>query len=56
MNQAPTEEKPNAYIRKIKTVQFIDIFKQVGLINQAPTEEDSKSTEQSIIYKTQRWA
>ncbi len=39
INQAPTEEKPNAYIRKIKTAQFIDIFKQVGLINQAPTEE-----------------
>jgi hypothetical protein len=26
-------------VRKIKTVQFIDIFKKVGLMNQAPTEE-----------------
>ena len=39
INQTPTQEKPNVYIRKIKTVQFIDIFKKVGLINQAPTEE-----------------
>jgi hypothetical protein len=38
MNQAPTEEKPNAYIRKIKTAQFIFIIEKVGLINQAPTE------------------
>ena len=29
MNQTPT--------RKTKTIQFIDIFKKVGLINQAPT-------------------
>ena len=39
MNQAPTEEKPNAYLRKIKTVQFIYIIEKVGLMNQAPTEE-----------------
>ena len=37
INQAPTQDKPNAYIRKIRTVQFIYIFKKVGLINQAPT-------------------
>jgi hypothetical protein len=37
MNQAPTEEKQNAYIRKIKTVQFIYIIEKVGLMNQAPT-------------------
>ncbi len=42
MNQAPTEEKPNADIIKIKTVQFIYIIKKVGLMNQAPTEEESK--------------
>ncbi len=66
INQTPTQEKPNAYIREIRTVQFIDIFKKVGLINQtptkykealvnqAPTEEESKSIEQSSIYKTQR--
>jgi hypothetical protein len=32
----PLQEK-NPYIGKIKTVQFIYIFKKVGLINQAPT-------------------
>ncbi len=37
INQIPTQEKPNAYIRKIKTVQFIYIIEKVGLINQAPT-------------------
>jgi len=37
MNQAPTQEKPNAYIIKIKTAQFIYIVEKVGLINQAPT-------------------
>ena len=37
MNQAPTQEKPNAYIRKIKTAQFIYIIEKVGLMNQAPT-------------------
>ncbi len=37
MNQAPTQEKPNAYIRKIKTAQFIYIIEKVGLINQTPT-------------------
>jgi hypothetical protein len=41
MNQAPTEEKSNAYIRKIKTVQFIYIFKKVGLMNQTPTKKIS---------------
>jgi len=45
MNQAPTEEESKSteesdpYIGRIKTVQFIDIFKKVGLMNQAPTEE-----------------
>jgi hypothetical protein len=38
MNQALTQEKPNAYIRKIKIAQFIFIIEKVGLINQAPTE------------------
>ncbi len=41
INQVPTQEKPNAYIRKIKTVQFIYIFKKAGLINQTPTEESN---------------
>ena len=41
MNQAPTEDKSNPYIRKIKSVQFIYIFKKVGLMNQAPTQEKS---------------
>jgi hypothetical protein len=41
INQVPTQEKPNAYIRKIKTVQFIYIFKKAGLMNQAPTEESN---------------
>ncbi len=39
MNQAPTEEKPNVYIKKIKTAQLIYIIEKVGLMNQAPTEE-----------------
>ncbi len=39
MNQAPAEEKPNEYIRKIKTVQLIYIIEKVGLINQAPTKK-----------------
>jgi hypothetical protein len=43
INQTPIQEKPNTYIRKIKTVQFIYIIEKVGLINQAPTEEESKS-------------
>ncbi len=38
MNQAPTQEKPNAYLRKTKTAQFIYIIEKVGLMNQAPTE------------------
>ena len=38
INQTPIQEKPNAYIRKIKTVQFIYIIEKVGLMNQAPTE------------------
>ena len=37
MNQAPTQEKPNAYIRKIKTAQLIYIIEKVGLMNQTPT-------------------
>ncbi len=41
MNLAPTQKKPNAYIKKIKAVQFIYIFKKVGLINQAPTQDES---------------
>jgi hypothetical protein len=49
INQAPTEEKTNAYIRKIKTVQFIYIIKKVGLINQAPTEELSPKAKELII-------
>jgi hypothetical protein len=51
MNQAPTEEeslqinqtytsgKLKPFIIKIKTVQLIYIFRKVGLINQAPTED-----------------
>jgi hypothetical protein len=38
-------------MRRIRTVQFIDIFKKVGLMNQAPTEEEPKSTEQSNSYR-----
>jgi hypothetical protein len=38
INQTPIQEKPNVYIRRIKTGQFIDIFKKVGLMNQAPTK------------------
>jgi len=41
INQTPTQEKPNAYIRKIKTIQFIYIIEKVGLMNQAPTEESN---------------
>ena len=37
INQAPTQEKPNAYIWKIKTPQFIYIIEKVDLMNQAPT-------------------
>ncbi len=37
MNQALTQEKTNAYTRKIKTAQFIYIIEKVGLMNQAPT-------------------
>jgi hypothetical protein len=33
MNQAPTEEKSNAYSRELKYLQN----KAVGLMNQAPT-------------------
>jgi hypothetical protein len=32
-------DESNPDIRKIKTVQFIDIIKKVGLINQTPTKE-----------------
>ena len=31
INQIPIQNKPNAYIRKIKTVQFIYIIEKVGL-------------------------
>ncbi len=41
INQTPLQEKPSAYIRKIKTVQFIYIIEKVGLMNQAPTEESN---------------
>ena len=37
MNQATTQEKSNAYVRRIKTAQFIYIIEKVGLMNQAPT-------------------
>ena len=47
MNQAPTEES-NSYIGRIKTVQFIYIFKKVGLINQTPTR--IKSRQEVILY------
>ena len=30
-------DESNPYVRKTKSIQFIDIFKKVGLINQAPT-------------------
>jgi hypothetical protein len=40
MNQTPTQKESNSGIRQIKTVQVIDIFKKVGLMNQTPTEED----------------
>ncbi len=49
MNQAPTEEKQNTYIRKIKTAQFIYIIKKVGLMNQAPTRD--KPLQESNPYK-----
>ncbi len=64
INQAPTEEEsksteePNPYMRRIKTVQFIDIFKKVGLINQTPTKYkrvliNQAPTEESIHKKDQ---
>ncbi len=37
INQTSIQEKSNAYIRKIKTVQFIYIIEKVGLMNQSPT-------------------
>jgi hypothetical protein len=49
MNQAPTQEKPNAYIRKIKTVQFICTFKKVGLMNQAPTRIKRRHKKNKIL-------
>jgi len=30
-------DESSPYVRKTKSIQFIDIFKKVGLINQAPT-------------------
>ncbi len=41
INQTSIQEKPNAYIKKIKTIQFIYIIEKVGLMNQAPTEESN---------------
>ncbi len=35
-------------MRRIKTVQFIDIFQKVGLMNQAPTR--IKSRQEVILY------
>ena len=35
----PYARRSNPGIRKIKLIQFIDIFKKVGLMNQTPTEE-----------------
>jgi hypothetical protein len=43
IHQAPTQEKPNAYIRKIKTAQFIYIIEKVGLMNQTPTQDKPNS-------------
>jgi len=36
-------------MRRIRTVQFIDIFKQVGLMNQAPTGESIQKKNQMYI-------
>ncbi len=49
MNQTPTEEKPKAYIRKIKTIQFIYIIKKVGLMNQAPTRINRRHKKNKIL-------
>jgi len=43
-------KKTNPYRRKIKTVQFIYIFKKVGLINQAPTRKQIH-TEDKPLHK-----
>ena len=58
-------DKPSPYRRKIKSVQFIVIFKKVGLMNQAPTEEKSLQINQtyteeklnpfSLLIYSKRW-
>ena len=35
-------DESSPYVRKTKSIQFIDIFKKVGLINQAPTTKSNK--------------
>ena len=35
-------DKSSPYVRKTKSIQFIDIFKKVGLMNQTPTTKSSK--------------
>ena len=49
MNQAPTDES-NPYTRKTKSVQFIYIFKNVGLMNQAPTNITGKVSYYSFFF------
>ncbi len=49
INQTPLQEKPNANIRKIKTVQFIHIIEKVGLMNQAPTEESNSGRNDQAV-------
>ncbi len=49
INQIPMQEKPNAYIRKTKTVQFIYIIEEVGLMNQAPTEESNSCKNDQMV-------
>ncbi len=49
INQTPTQEKPYAYIRKFKTVQFIYIFEKVGLMNLAPTEESNSCRDDQMV-------
>jgi hypothetical protein len=41
----------NPYRRKIKTVQFIYIFKKVGLINQAPTRKQIPTEDKPLHEK-----
>jgi len=35
-------DKSNPYLRKTKSIQFIDIFKKAGLMNQTPTRKSNK--------------